>query len=386
MSETSLGAALLAPSEFRWGQVVGQLPTAAPPDPNLGPLAMFTGTFTGSGFNTIFRPHQPGTAPPPLPKPPVGPDDNILELNLTSETLSFSKPLGSIPNRGEVQPDIFLNGIPYLQTISDITITSTAVGIHFEPGVWLSVPATSDPAESATVVRMASIPHGTTINAQGTSSIVNGKPNIPTVDITPFPIGEPGNRLRNTFPSQIASENNTWRIPQDLTSFMAAGTITQAVLDDPNSVLRTHIASQNIVSTTIIQISTSPVAPLFGGGTDNIAFLLGKTQPNADAVQMTATFWIETVEHILPIPIISPGQAPLILRPEGGGIGQPLPEFQVHPPVPIPVPRPLKVHSIQIQYSQQVFLNFNKLTWPHVSVATLVPSGPIPIPPSAWGS
>jgi len=38
----------------------------------------------------------------------------------------------------------------------------------------------------------------------------------------------------------------------------------------------------------------------------------------------------------------------------------------------------------QIQYSQTVFLNFNGLSWPHVSVATLMPSAPIPVPPSAW--
>jgi hypothetical protein len=42
------------------------------------------------------------------------------------------------------------------------------------------------------------------------------------------------------------------------------------------------------------------------------------------------------------------------------------------------------VESTQIQYSQQVFLNFNGLTWPHISVATLVPSDAIPVPPSVW--
>ena len=28
-------------------------------------------------------------------------------------------PLGSVPNRGREQADIFLNGVPYLQSISD---------------------------------------------------------------------------------------------------------------------------------------------------------------------------------------------------------------------------------------------------------------------------
>ena len=76
-------------------------PAAAP----LGPLAAFTGTFTGNGFNTIFRPNL-GSPTQGLPNPPVGPNDNLLELNLTAETLSFSPPLGSVPNRGEIQPDI----------------------------------------------------------------------------------------------------------------------------------------------------------------------------------------------------------------------------------------------------------------------------------------
>jgi len=38
------------------------------------------------------------------------------------------------------------------------------------------------------------------------------------------------------------------------------------------------------------------------------------------------------------------------------------------------------VTTLQIQYSQMVLLNFNGLSWPHASVATLVPADPIPIP------
>ena len=74
-----------------------------------------------------------------------------------------------MPNRGEVQPDIFLNGVTYLLTVSDITNPAKPIGIHFEPGLWMNIPATKDPAEGTTLVRMASIPHGTTICAQGTS-------------------------------------------------------------------------------------------------------------------------------------------------------------------------------------------------------------------------
>jgi hypothetical protein len=394
MGETKLETALLLPSGFRFGEVSSSTSfrAASSSKPSLGPLAAFTGTFTGHGFNTIFRPESTAT-PTPLPNPvppPPPPHDNILELNLTSETLSFSKSLGSVPNRGEVQGDIFLNGVPYLQSISDITIPLQPIGIHFEPGLWMMVPPTTDPAEGVTLVRMASIPHGTTIVAQGTATTISGRPTIPAVGITPFPTAG-GPTIR--FISQTADRTDTPRIPQDLTAFITAGTITQTILDDPNTLLRSHIASQRITSTTIIDISTNPAAPLFGGGTPNIAFLLGDAAaltnpaaagPNAQTLQMRATFWIETVEHVIEVPIFKPGQPPLTILAETGEAGQPVPKFLVNPPIEITVPRRITVKSTQIQYSQEVFLNFNTLTWPHVSVATLVPSDAIRVPPSAW--
>ena len=377
MSDNSLEPALVRPSGFRFGEVSSftALRDIVSSVPSLGALSAFTGTFQGSGFNTIFRPNL--GEPTSLPVPVTG--DNLLELNLTLETLSFSPSLGSVPNRGEVQPNIFLNGVPYLQVITDVTVPSQPTGIHFEPGLWMAVPATTDPDEGQTVVRMASIPHGTTIEAQGTSfSPADGPPNIAAVNITPVQIDPPNKQI--TFPSQTAANKDTARIPQDLTSFIAAGTITQAMLDDPNTLLRNHIASQTITSTTTIVISTEAATPLFGGGTDNIAFLV----PNADAVTMQATFWIETVEFTIEVPIFEPGQPPLIIPAETGAAGQPVPEFLVNPPIPITAPRSIKVQTPQIQYSQEVFLNFNGLSWPHVSVATLVPASPVSIPASAW--
>ena len=189
------------------------------------------------------------------------------------KTLSLSRASVRSPTAAWWQGDIFLNGVPYLQVISDITVPTQSIGIHFEPGIWVIVPATTNPAEGVTLVRMASIPHGTTIDAQGTFTTIAGKPTIPAVDITPTLNAPPQTKIK--FPSQTATNNNSARIPQDLTPFIAAGTITQAILDDPNTILRNHIAPQTITSTTIISISTSPTAPLFGGGTDNIAFLLG---------------------------------------------------------------------------------------------------------------
>ena len=382
------------------GFVFGEVPTAAPalrpavalaaaaptPPPGLGPLAAFVGTWNGNGFNTIFRPNNSVT-PTALPSP-VTPGDNILELNLTSESLAFSPSLGSVPNRGTTpQGDIFLNGVPYLQTIQDVTTPGQSVGIHAEPGLWMNIPSTNDPVEGPTVARMGSIPHGTTIQAQGTFLSVNGPPIINPVSITPFVTGQTPVKLI-PFPSQTAATQGTPRIPQDLTTFIANGTITQAMLDDPNTVLRNQIAQQTITATTVIIIDTDPAAPLFGGGTDNVAFLQGNpptSSPNAQALQMRAIFWIETVQAPILVQPFPFGPDPLILPCPPSVPGQVVPTFCVQPP-PAAITQTVSiiVTYTQIQYTQLVLLNFNGLTWPHVSVATLVPADPVQVPASVW--
>jgi hypothetical protein len=402
MTEITTRSAFSMPENFSIDEIkhpdtirLAVTPPAAP----LGVLAKFAGDFAGVGFNTIFRPNSnaPTTTNfvnPVTPAPTQPPSENVLELNLTTETLSFSGPLGNVPNRGlQIQNDIFLNGVPYVQSISDVTNAATGrgdatpTGIHFEPGLWMHVPATKNvPILGETLVRMASIPHGTTINAQtlAPTSSIAGKPTIPPVSITPFVIGQPTDLIK--FVSQTAANKNTPRIPQDLTKFIAAGSITQAVLDDPNTLLRDAIAGQTIIETVVFTVSTAPADPVFGGGTDNVAFLegnAGATTPNANAFKMTATFWIETVEHELVIPPFKPGQPPLKI-PAPGKPGQPAPMFNVVPPHELTAPKIIKVTTTQIQYSQSVFLNFAGLTWPHVSVATLVPATEQTVPPAAW--
>ena len=385
--------------QFHWGEVpsahhhAGIVPRALLAAPDLGGIAGFTGQFEGAGFNAIFRPQDISVSPTQLPNPAQGPPDNILQLNLTEETLDFSAPLGSIPNRGFAQADIFLNGIPYVQKINDVT-QGDKVGVHFEPGVWLSVPPTTTPAEDATVVRMASIPHGTTIEAQGKSFTVAGGPQIAAVDITPFPIGanpnDPSKRLKGVFPSQTAVDDHTFRLPQDLAPFIAAGSITQDMLDDPNSVLRNRANNQDITSTTVIQVETKrpkpfppvgdPADPLFGGGTANIAFLLGdqtESNPNADAVQMSATFWIETVAERITVPPMGANETKYVMS--SAAAGEPVATFAVNSANEITNPVQVDVTYSQIQYTQTVFLNFANLSLPHVSVANLVPCQPISV-------
>ena len=393
MSDAKPRASIRLPSDFLFGELRAdhKLPSPGAPPPPLGPLAAFVGDWVGNGFNTIFRPDNAVT-PTPLPNPvppPPPPRDNILELNLTSESLSFSPSLGSVPNRGTTpQGDIFLNGVPYLQTIKDITIHGESVGIHVEPGIWIHVPATNVPPLGESLVRMASIPHGTTIEAQGTFVSVAGPPVINPVDITPFVTGNPAKKIK--FASQTANNPNTPRIPQDLGPFIAAGTITQALLDDPNLLLRNHISKQNITKTIAIIISTAPPPPPevlpFGGGVDNIAFLLGQaaaTAPNAQALQMFAIFWIETVQEVILVPPLQIGQQ-FAVKGTPSVPGQRVPTFSGTAPFDVDMPRKITVPFTQIQYTQTVLLNFKGLTWPHVSVNTLVPDDDIIVPHSLW--
>jgi hypothetical protein len=217
-------------------------------------------------------------------------------------------------------------GLTYLQQISDANVGG---GLHIEPGIWCSVPKTQDPSEAESVVRMASIPHGTTVLAQGAAFTVAGPPKIDPVSITPFVIGNPAKTI--PFAESNLSVPTAFRSPAP----QLAG-VTQTMVDNPNSVLTAAIASQTITSTTVLTVSSKPALPLTGGGTDNTAFLRGTPSPtsnpdfapdaNAQDALVTATFWIETVQD-------SP--------------------------------------NLQLQYTQTVLLNFKGLSWPHVTVGTL---------------
>ena len=279
----------------------------------LGQLANLSGSWSGSGFNVIWRPHHPG-------------QDHFLELNVTTEELTFSAIPGAIPNRGLLQNDITMHGLSYLQQIQDtnIIVNGAPAGLHFEPGLWLNIPVTTAPKEVATIARLASIPHGTTILAQGTAKTTSGAPSIPKVSITPFSIGSPN----QTIPFD---ESNLSKPSQFRTQPPGLKNVTQAMVNNPNSVLTAH-AKPNIASTTTLHVFTKN-ADIVGGGTANTAFLKGKANSNADAARVQATFWLQT--------------------PQGSNT----PNF--------------------LQYSQVVLLNFAGLSWPHVTVGNLTrQSGP----------
>ena len=397
------------PPHFHWKPVHsghGSAPGNDQPPP-LAVLENFRSKkFIGTGLNTIFRPNNvfPTTVfPIPVtPPPPQPPNTAVLELNLTTEELDFSDQLGSVPNRGfQNQRDITLNGISYLQTVKDVTNCKTGkadgppTDIHAETGFWMNVPASDvNPVVGNTLLRMASIPHGTTINAQGGPSVPEpeqGAPGIGKRDITPFQV-QCGQNIPKPKDSQTASNAGTPRLPQDLSLFIKEGTITQDILDDPSVVLKNINKQLDITETLTFNVTTSSkpfsgppdTAPKEGGGTANIAFLVGQTPdiPNANAIEMDATFWVETVQSTITIPAFTPGaKYPLPVQPSftplEGSPPPPLPTFAVTPLPVFTEPQVVKVTYKQIQYAQIVYLQFAGLVWPHASVATLVPAEPI---------
>jgi hypothetical protein len=244
--------------------------------------------------------------------PPAGPQPFRVKLNATVENLEFRQIGGNVPNRGSTgQNDTNIFGLTYLQRVSDATSNGA---LHIEPGLWLNVPASTVPALPPTVVRQGSIPHGTSILAQGAViPTVNGGPIIKAADPTPF-----------TDTGPITGENY-------LTPFTTAVVPPGAqpsYVKNPNQALLDAIAGQTIIRTEVLDISTvTSGAPTFqGGGLLNIPFLV----KNANATQFKAIFWIETVKQ------------------QDG------------------------TTFMQLQYTQTIILNFIGINWPHISVATLV--------------
>jgi hypothetical protein len=288
------------------GRISSGIAAAAP---GLGPLAKLPGTWTGHGFNQIWRPKH-------------GTDDHFLQLNLTHEHLVFNSIGGLVPNRGFAQHDIELTGVRYLQQISDDSGFPPPTGggaLHLEPGFWLNVPATTAPHAPASVVRLASVPHGTSVLAEGTSEELDGPPPIQPVDITPFTTGHPDRKI--PFPSETHLNHHS-----TLRNKPLPDGITQRLVDNPNVLLSDRLAHQDVLHTTVLHVGSGAID---SGGLRDIPFL----GPNAAAHHLHATFRIETVRH-----------------PHGGTF-------------------------LQLQYTQQLVLDFNGLSWPHVSVANLVLTG-----------
>ena len=348
----------------------------------LGPLAFLAGSWQGTGFNQIWRPdnNQP---------PENSAIRRFLELNLTNESFQFDVIPGVVQNRGVAnQPDLNLFGLHYLQQVSDADpppFPTAGQALHIEPGFFMNVPASELPANPASIVRLASIPHGVSLLFQGPApspTPVNGPPNIPPIypipelttftpeppPFTPPTPPPPGPLGLGIQPTEIPPPGGTGGLHPVPEVYLASDVVGsqsngpyppefQDFVNDPNSVLRNAIASQDILGTITIELSTENVADSIGNipflGIPNPAEAQNPTNPNAFVSSARATFWIEWVH----IDNQHPGNKPPSPPGQGNGNG--------------PGPFPGQPTFLQLQYSQLTILIFNGVVWPHINVATL---------------
>ena len=272
----------------------------------LGPLRDLPGFWAGNGFSLIARPDFSGRSRNKL----------YLELNLLRETIEFT-PIGSpVFNRGSRQDDIQIFGLTYLHRVTDGV---TGGALHIEPGLWLNIPPTTDPQSDGSIARLATIPHGNAVCTVGfvQEVVPEGLPEIPPANTVPFAIGgeAPPPGTLNPY------EEFDLGIPSDFRSTPLPPEITQAFIDDPNTMLRQALAGQNLTHITRLITSTSTA-----GGVENIPFITR----NANTLSFESVFAIETV---------CPTDGPAFL---------------------------------QLQYSQTALIDFNGTSFPHVTVGTLI--------------
>jgi len=273
---------------------------------NLGPLQNLSGFWEGTGFSLIARPDFSDASPHGF----------FIELNQLRETIEFTTIGSPVFNRGSRQDDIAIYGVTYLHRVTDGV---TGEALHIEPGLWLTIPATTEPRADASIARLATIPHGNAIATVGfTEEVVpDGLPVIPPASTVPFPIGSqaPPPGTPNPFPEYDLS------VPSGARTVPAPAGITQAVIDDPNVLLREVLEGQSLTHITRLITSTNPA-----GGIGNIPFIVA----NAETPTLDSVFAIEAVRG-----------------PQGR-------------------------EYLQLQYSQTALLNFDGLSHPHVTVGTLV--------------
>jgi hypothetical protein len=274
----------------------------------LGPLADLAGVWIGSqGWELIAVPEgEPG-----------GAESFTFIARPYVETVSFT-PLGApVPNRGGPAGEMFITGLMYEMRIADLV---TNEPLHLETGMWLNlsdVQGGSPPDQP--IVRSASIPHGDSVLALGTSSNAAGPPDIQVTSALP-----------DAGPKVLAGYTDDWLVPikspcDPKVTFKPA---------EPNQVLLEAIAGLNVVNTTTLSVSTDG-----GGGILNIPFV----DANANATRFACDYWIETIEATPP----NNGGAPELVQ--------------------------------QLQYSQQTNIEFipqfgnadELIMWPHVNVNTL---------------
>jgi hypothetical protein len=372
---------------------------------DLGPLGELAGTWTGEGFNLIARPDHRDQA------------DLYLQLNQTHETLRFTSIGSAIPNRGFGQDDIELFGLSYLQQIHD---RSTGGALHLEPGLWITQPNTTYPPEDPPpggqiIARMASIPHGNAVLAQGNATSFTGPPTLetaaqpyagsvfPSFNSTPFGAGPPivinaaGSSEKLTAPQIPAAPFGEYdlTIPDSAanprTPFATSppepplpaainGVLMQDVINDPIRLLQAVISQQvdsghNFESVALNIATQNPVT--FRVNPDS-----PPTGPTSDIPVTDAAGGIENILFLDGETLTLPGGPP------GGAAAPNAQTSLVYATFWIEkvIPRTGR-QFMQLQYAQMTVLNFPifkllnpppggtprvvNLGWPHISIATL---------------
>jgi hypothetical protein len=210
-----------------------------------GPLTDLIGTWVGSrGWNLVAVPNQNGGF--------------LLLVAPYTETLTITPLSTPTPNRGST----IIQEVPTLMyhlAIHDLTNGSL---LHAENGEWLLLP---DCPSDFSIARLASIPHGDSVLALGSSSVSQGPPAIPEISTKPVSGPDTPEGYTDPYITPFPGFDKT----------------------NPNAVLLEAIQGQNILSTTNLFVSTANQ-----GGINNIPFVT----KNADTTSFEANFWIETVE------------------------------------------------------------------------------------------
>jgi len=328
----------------------------APPPPDLGPLQNLVGVWTGcgTGWNMIALPFQ--KAPPA----PAGFKFRLL-MNQYDEELKFTFVDDDVPNRGLSRPDNpefdqFVVTLDYQQKIAQVAAEdrpdsnglagAPGLPIHHEPGLWLyeknrrtkddKIKDDKVSEVELDVARLASIPHGNSVLALGTSSVRDGMPTIPPLS------GLPSGRFEDVttpdYDFRDAVNPDPYLEPyRHYKDHPFMGNVTLAGFPgfspaDMNALLRFANKGVKIARTTTLTVDSTRKS----GGIRNAPFSVRE----AEAVSMKSTFWIQELE-------------------EKDELGKP---------------------KLRLQYSQVVMLDFfrprqdelpGRAAWPHISIATL---------------
>ncbi len=299
-------------------------------DEQLGPLKLLPGSWKslpGRGWNMIALPFA------------TEPESRLnyrLLINQYNEELKFTLVDKAVPNRGirkngtTVDSDQFVAALDYEQMITQIAAEdfpesgkagAPGLAIHHEPGFWLHM--ANESTNGLDIARLATIPHGDSVLALGTSKQSDSAPTIP--DINGLPVGV-NQDLKSPYLTPYKHFHDA----------PFKGVVTNSAFPgfdplSPNDLLKLANEGVDIVKTTVLNVDTTVET----GGIVNIPFIVKQ----ANAAAMKSTFWIQELADT---------------------------DVNGNP-------------KLRLQYSQVVILDFfprrdglpGVIRWPHVSINTL---------------